>query len=62
MDSHRGVYRFKTRNDDEFFYPDLGYKPEANLLFRKKDGKSNADENDQSAFQNPLGTSRLMHC
>lgn len=58
---HPGTYRFETRNDDEFFYPDVAYKPDANLSFRKKDGKRYADENDQSALQNPSGTGRLMH-
>lgn len=58
---HPGTYRFETRNDDEFFYPDLAYKPDANLSFRKKDGKRNAGENDQWALQNPNGAGRLMH-
>jgi len=58
---HPGTYRFETRNDDEFFYPDLAYKPDANLSFRKKDGKRDANENDQWALQNPLGNGRLMN-
>lgn len=58
---HSGTYRFETRNDDEFFYPDIAYKPDANLSFRKKDGRRNADTNDQSALQNPDGTGRLIH-
>jgi hypothetical protein len=58
---HPGTYRFETRNDDEFFYPDLAYKPDANLSFRKKDGKRDASENDQSALQNPIGNGRLMN-
>lgn len=58
---HPGTYRFETRNDDEFFYPDLAYKPDANLSFRKKNGKRNVDENDQSALQNPNGAGRLMN-
>jgi len=57
---HPGTYRFETRNDDEFFYPDVAYKPEANLSFRKKDGKREANENDQWALQNPYGNGRLM--
>jgi len=56
-----GTYRFETRNDDEFFYPDVAYKPDANLSFRKKDGKREVTENDQSALQNPNGEGRLMH-
>lgn len=58
---HPGTYRFETRNDDEFFYPDLAYKPDANLSFRKKDGKRDAGENDQWALQNPNGAGRLMN-
>jgi len=58
---HPGTYRFETRNDDEFFYPDMAYKPEANLSFRKKDGERNAGDNDQFALQNSNGTGRLMH-
>lgn len=58
---HPGTCRFETRNDDEFFYPDMAYKPDANLSFRKKDGKRNADENNISALQNPYGEGRLMH-
>ncbi|MEI8113297.1 MAG: hypothetical protein WCI54_06690 [Bacteroidia bacterium] len=58
---HPGTYRFETRNDDEFFYPDLSYKPDANLSFRKKDGKRNVNENDQSALQNPNGVGRILN-
>ena len=58
---HPGTYRFETRNDDEFFYPDVAYKPDANLSFRKKDGKREVSENDQSALQNPNGKGRLLH-
>ncbi len=58
---HPGTYRFETRNDDEFFYPDVAYKPDANLSFKKKNGKREAGENDQSALQNPEGIGRLMH-
>jgi len=58
---HPGTYRFETRDDDEFFYPDIAYKPDINLSFRKKDGQRKADENNQSALQNPTGSGRLMH-
>ncbi len=58
---HPGTYRFETRNDDEFFYPNLAYKAESNQSFRKKDGKQDANENDQSALQNPNGTGRVMN-
>jgi len=56
-----GTYRFETRNDDDFFYPELAYKPDFNLSFKKKDGKRNVAENDLSALQNPTETGRLMH-
>jgi hypothetical protein len=58
---HPGTYRFETRDDDEFFYPDVAYKPDINLSFRKKDGKRNVSENDVRALQNPNGSGRLMH-
>jgi hypothetical protein len=58
---HPGSYRFETRNDDEFFYPDLAFKPDANLSFRKKDGKREANENDQWALLNPNGKGRMMN-
>jgi len=58
---HPGTYRFETRDDDEFFYPGLAFKPDANLSFRKKDGTRNAGENDQWALQNPGGSGRIMN-
>ena len=58
---HLGTYRFETRNDDEFFYPDIAYKPDANLSFRKKDGKREARNDDQSALQNPDESGRLLN-
>ena len=58
---HSGTYRFETRNDDEFFYPDTSYRPDANLSFRKTEGQRDANESDPSALQNPNGQGRLMH-
>jgi len=58
---HPGTYRFETRNDDEFFYPELSYKPDDNLSFRKKDGQREVNMDDQKALQNPDGQGRLMH-
>ena len=58
---HPGTYRFETRDEDEFFYPDTAYKPDANLSFRKKEGQRVANENDPSALQHPNGQGRLMH-
>jgi hypothetical protein len=58
---HPGTYRFETRNDDEFFYPDTAFKPNDNLSFRKKDGQRSVNENSQSALQNPNEPGRLMH-
>ena len=56
-----GTYRFETRNDDDFFYPDLSWQINSKLSFMKKDGFQNANANDQSALQNPEGSGRLMH-
>jgi hypothetical protein len=58
---HPGTYRFETRNDDEFFYPDTSYKPEANLSFRKMDGQRKVSENDGWALQKPDGNGRIMN-
>jgi hypothetical protein len=58
---HAGTYRFETRNDDEFFYPEKAFKPDLNLSFMKKDGKRDARENDQWALQNPSGNGRIMN-
>lgn len=58
---HPGTYRFESRNDDEFFYPEMAYKPNVNTSFRKKDGKRDVEENDQTALQNPNGEGRLIH-
>jgi hypothetical protein len=58
---HPGTYRFETRNDDEFFYPDTAYKPEAFLSFKKADGMRDAAPDDISALQHPDGEDRLMH-
>lgn len=58
---HPGTYRFETRNDDEFFYPDIAYRADTKLSFRKKDGQQDADANDQTALQDPEGQGRLMH-
>ena len=58
---HPGTYRFETRNDDEFFYPDLAFKPDANLSFRKKDGARKVSEHDLWALENPDGPGRLMN-
>lgn len=57
---HPGTYRFETRNDDEFFYPDTAYKPDPNLSYRKQDGKIDVRSGDESALQHPTGTDRLM--
>lgn len=58
---HSGTYRFETRDDDEFFYPDIAYKPDVNLSFRKQDGQRKVSDNDEWALQNPHGSGRLMH-
>ena len=58
---HPGTYRFESRNDDEFFYPNLSFKPDDNLSFSKKDGQREVNADDQKALQNPDGQGRLMH-
>lgn len=58
---HRGTYRFETRNDDEFFYPDLAFKPAVNLSFRKRDGRRDVTGSDTWSLQHPTGPGRLMH-
>ena len=59
--SHPGTYRFETRNDDEFFYPDTAFRPDANLSFRKAEERRDTDGDDTSALQNPYGNGRIMH-
>jgi hypothetical protein len=58
---HPGTYRFETRNDDEFFYPDTSYKPDFEQSFRKIDGQRNVSDNDIWALQKPDGTGRIMN-
>lgn len=58
---HPGTYRFETRNDDEFFYPDTAYKPDANLSFRKVDGKRRVSDKDTWALQRPDSSGRIMN-
>lgn len=58
---HPGTYRFETRNDDEFFYPDTTYKPDFNRSFRKVDGNRDVSENDAWALQKPYGAGRIMN-
>jgi len=58
---HPGTYRFETRNDEEFFYPDTAYKPDANLSFRKTDGQRNVTDNDLWSLQKPDGSGRIMN-
>jgi len=58
---HKGTYRFETRNDDEFFYPDTAYKPDFERSFRKIDDKRGVSENDVWALQKPDGSGRIMN-
>lgn len=58
---HPGTYRFETRNDDEFFYPDTAYKPDANLSFRKVDGKRRVSDKDTWELQRPDSSGRIMN-
>ena len=56
-----GTYRYETRNDDEFFYPDTAYKTDPANSFRKKDGKRDASDTDLSALQNPDNGKRILN-
>ncbi|MFH0757952.1 MAG: hypothetical protein V2B15_11745 [Bacteroidota bacterium] len=58
---HPGTYRFETRHDDEFFYPDTAYRPDFNRSFRKRDGSQQVGEHDQWALLDPNGDGRLVH-
>ncbi len=58
---HEGTYRFETRNDDEFFYPDTAYKLNNNNSLVKKDGKRNVSVSEDWALQNPEGEGKVMN-
>ncbi len=58
---HPGTYRFETRDDDAFFYPDTAYKTDPNLSFRKQDGKMKISDTDLSGLQNPADDSRILN-
>jgi len=58
---HDGTYRFETRNDDEFFYPDTAYKLNDNNSQVKKDGARQVSSNDTWALQDPEGNGRIMN-
>lgn len=58
---HPGTYRFETRPDDEFFYPEVVYQHNAKTSLRHRVGNREAAENESGALQNPAGAGRLMH-
>jgi len=57
---HPGTYRFATRNDDEFFYPDTAYMPDFNTSFKMQEQHWNAADDDLSALENPNGKGRVL--
>jgi hypothetical protein len=58
---HEGTYRFETRNDDEFFYPDTAYKLNDENSLVKKDGKREVNSSDTWALQVPDKNERIMN-
>lgn len=57
---NKGSYRFETRNDDEFFYPDVAHMQTA-LAMHSVERKQDAGDDDRQALQVPRGSSRAMN-
>lgn len=55
---HPGTYRFESRKDEEFFYPEISYKPDINSSFRKRDGLREGWEKQSNALQIPESNRR----
>lgn len=51
---NKGSYRFETRNDDEFFYPDVAHMQTA-LAMHSVERKQDAGDDDRQALQVPRG-------
>ena len=58
---HKGTYRFESRPDDDFFYPEISYKADENHFLMKKDGKASAENNNISALQLPDKDGRILN-
>ena len=57
---NKGTYRFETRNDDAFFYPDVAYQQTV-LAMHSEEKKAGAGRADRKALQTPDGKSRVMN-
>ncbi len=58
---HTGTYRFETRPDDEFFYPEVAYQHNAKTSLHHRENNREVMENESWSLQKPDGTGRLMH-
>ncbi|MBO9732516.1 MAG: hypothetical protein J7623_27990 [Chitinophaga sp.] len=56
---HPGTYRFASRPDDDFFYPDTAYAMDMQRALLSKE--SSVPATDSSALQLPNGNGRTMH-
>lgn len=57
---NKGTYRFETRNDDDFFYPDVA-RMQTVWAMHSEERKQSADNGDQRALQAPDGQARVMN-
>lgn len=57
---NKGTYRFETRNDDDFFYPDVARK-QTILAMHATEKQQKAGNDDRSALQHPDEQSRIMN-
>jgi hypothetical protein len=56
-----GSYRFSQRNDNDFFYPDTSYKMDPNETWIVKEKDISANNDDQSALQQPDTNKRILN-
>lgn len=57
---NEGTYRFETRNDEDFFYPEIA-RMQTVLAMHAEEKKLYVANDDQSALQAPQGQSRVMN-
>lgn len=57
---NKGTYRFETRNDDEFFYPEVSYM-QTKLAMQSEIKIQEVDKGNQKALQHPTRESRIMN-
>jgi hypothetical protein len=55
-----GTYRFTTRDDNSFFYPDTSFKMNPWISLKSRESISAADDGNNSALQTPDGRSRIL--